>query len=100
MLITHLVFLRVLEYYTGILFLTTNRVGAFDEAFKSRIHISLYYPPLEEEQTKSIWKMNLDRTMSRKKDILEADEKELLAFAISHYKTSVAKKAACMTPSN
>lgn len=26
-------FLRALEYYRGILFLTTNRVGAFDEAF-------------------------------------------------------------------
>lgn len=33
------VFLRVLEYYAGILFLTTNRVGTFDEAFKSRIHM-------------------------------------------------------------
>ena len=36
------VFLRMLEYYSGILFLTTNRVGTMDEAFKSRIHISLY----------------------------------------------------------
>lgn len=36
------VFLRVLEFYSGILFLTTNRVGTMDEAFKSRIHISLY----------------------------------------------------------
>ncbi|KAL8831184.1 MAG: hypothetical protein Q9170_005412 [Blastenia crenularia] len=31
------VFLRILEYYDGILILTTNRVGMFDEAFKSRI---------------------------------------------------------------
>jgi len=37
------VFLRMLEYYTGFLFLTFNRVGTFDEAFKSRIRISLYY---------------------------------------------------------
>lgn len=36
------VFLRMLEYYKGILFLTTNRIGTFDEAFKSRIHISLF----------------------------------------------------------
>jgi len=41
------VFLRILEYYTGILFLTTNRVGTFDEAFRSRIHMWLYYPPLD-----------------------------------------------------
>ena len=31
------VFLRILEYYDGILILTSNRVGTFDEAFKSRI---------------------------------------------------------------
>lgn len=36
------IFLRALEFYSGILFLTTNRVGTIDEAFKSRIHISLY----------------------------------------------------------
>jgi hypothetical protein len=40
------VFPRVLEYYEGILFLTTNRVGVFDETFKSRIHLPLYYPLL------------------------------------------------------
>lgn len=40
------VFLRVLEYYNGLLFLTTNRVGTIDEAFKSRIHLSLYYVSL------------------------------------------------------
>ncbi|EEU35307.1 uncharacterized protein NECHADRAFT_78309 [Fusarium vanettenii 77-13-4] len=45
------VFLRVLEYYTGILFLTTNRIGDFDEAFASRVQMSLYYPELDEEKT-------------------------------------------------
>ncbi|SPO04761.1 uncharacterized protein DNG_07446 [Cephalotrichum gorgonifer] len=53
------VFLRVLEQYSGILFLTTNRVGTIDEAFKSRIHISLYYPPLSREQTLAIFEVNL-----------------------------------------
>lgn len=38
------VFLRSLEYYAGVLFLTTNRVGSIDQAFKSRIHLSVYYP--------------------------------------------------------
>ncbi|ERT00557.1 hypothetical protein HMPREF1624_03931 [Sporothrix schenckii ATCC 58251] len=55
------VFLRVLEYYSGILFLTTNRVGTLDEAFKSRIHMSLYYPPLDRQQTLQIFEMNIDR---------------------------------------
>ncbi|KAK4154462.1 hypothetical protein C8A00DRAFT_32743 [Chaetomidium leptoderma] len=53
------VFLRVLEYYSGILFLTTNRVGTLDEAFKSRIHVSLYYPPLSLRQTIEIFGVNL-----------------------------------------
>lgn len=35
------VFLRLLEYHQGILFLTTNRVESFDDAFNSRISIKL-----------------------------------------------------------
>lgn len=50
------VFLRVLEYYEGILILTTNRVGTFDEAFKSRILLSLHYEKLSKGQRKQIWR--------------------------------------------
>lgn len=42
------VFLRVLEYYDGILILTSNRVGAFDEAFKSRMQLAVHYLTLTE----------------------------------------------------
>jgi len=35
------VFLKELEYFSGIIFLTTNRVGTFDLAMKSRIHLAL-----------------------------------------------------------
>lgn len=55
------VFLRMLEYYNGILFLTTNRVGALDEAFRSRIHLSLYYPHLSSKDTLAILKDGLNR---------------------------------------
>jgi hypothetical protein len=65
------VFLRVLEYYNGILFLTTNRVGTLDEAFKSRIHISLYYPPLTRDQTVEIFKTNIRKL----KEIIQEKEK-------------------------
>ena len=54
-------FLRVLDYYNGILFLTTNRAGVLDEAFKSRIHYKIYYPDLTIEQTVDIWKLNIHR---------------------------------------
>ncbi|KAL1862622.1 hypothetical protein Daus18300_008419 [Diaporthe australafricana] len=60
-------FLRILEYYSGILFLTTNRVGAIDDAFRSRLHLTLYYPKLTERQTLKIWKTNLQRLKSNNK---------------------------------
>lgn len=83
------VFLRVLEYYSGILFLTTNRVGAFDQAFRSRIHMSLFYPRIEEEATVKIWEMNIDRAREIWGDRLsidEADRKGILKFASKHYR--------------
>jgi hypothetical protein len=55
------VFLRVLEYYEGILILTSNRVGTFDEAFKSRIQLALHYESLNKSQRRTIWKNFLDR---------------------------------------
>lgn len=47
--------LRALEFYEGILFLTTNRVGAFDDAFISRVHIKLYYPDFSETERQRVW---------------------------------------------
>lgn len=49
------IFLRTLEYYQGILFLTTNRIGTFDEAFISRIDVPIYFPALTNEQRTRIW---------------------------------------------
>ncbi len=49
------VFLRVLEYYEGILILTTNRVGTFDESFKSRIQLALHYDRLKFKDRCLIW---------------------------------------------
>ncbi|OBT78513.1 hypothetical protein VF21_00987 [Pseudogymnoascus sp. 05NY08] len=49
------VFLRILEYYEGILILTSNRVGTFDEAFKSRIQVAIHYKDLTRISRKKIW---------------------------------------------
>ena len=86
------VFLRVLEYYSGILFLTTNKVGHFDEAFKSRIHVSLYYPPLDEESTMRVWKMNLRRLVDSKKH-LEVDHKAIKKYARKHFRDLTESKS-------
>jgi hypothetical protein len=57
------VFLRTLEYYEGILFLTTNRIDNIDTAFQSRIHMSLEYPPLDPAARASIWRGFLSRSV-------------------------------------
>ncbi|KAK8108119.1 uncharacterized protein PG998_010132 [Apiospora kogelbergensis] len=50
------VFLRLVEYYKGILILTSNRANAIDRAFQSRIHLTLRYPSLSTEAKTAIWK--------------------------------------------
>ncbi|ROW03607.1 hypothetical protein VPNG_07168 [Cytospora leucostoma] len=49
------IFLRTIEYYRGILFLTTNRVGQFDDAFVSRIHVVIRYTSLTPADRNRIW---------------------------------------------
>jgi ATP-dependent Clp protease ATP-binding subunit ClpA len=44
-----------MDYFKGILFLTTNRVGSFDEAFMSRIHVQIGYDPLDDTAREQIW---------------------------------------------
>lgn len=51
------VFLRLLDYFPGVLFLTTNRVEVIDHAIKSRITLGLKYPELTLESREKIWKV-------------------------------------------
>ncbi|KAJ1305102.1 hypothetical protein OPQ81_000141 [Rhizoctonia solani] len=55
------VFLRVLEYHTGVLILTTNRIRTFDKAFVSRFSIAIHYPDLDQASRLLIWKEFLTR---------------------------------------
>ncbi|KAF5502293.1 26S proteasome regulatory subunit 4 [Colletotrichum aenigma] len=55
------IFLRQLEYYQGILILTTNRIAQCDAAFASRVHISKEYPELDESSRGKIWATFLRR---------------------------------------
>lgn len=79
------VFLRTLEFYTGVLFLTTNRVGVLDDAIKSRLTWTAYYPVLDEQQTMRIWKVNLKLLRERNKN-LGIDVKGILRFALDHFR--------------
>lgn len=94
----------MLDYYNGVLFLTTNRVGTVDEAFRSRIHLSLYYPALRNKQALEIFKLNIRRIKEierSKADIrgkggdtqlklppIEIDEDSILNFAKRHWENT------------
>jgi hypothetical protein len=53
------VFLRLLDYYQGTFFLTTNRAEVLDPAFKSRITLRLDYPGLDHTTRQRIWEIML-----------------------------------------
>ena len=50
------VFLRLMEYHQGIIFLTTNRVRQFDPAFHSRISVAIQYPEMTAETRTQVWR--------------------------------------------
>lgn len=67
------VFLRLTEYYQGILFLTTNRVETFDEAFQSRIHMGIRYENLSAKARREIWKWHVGKVESMR----DAEDKKI-----------------------
>jgi hypothetical protein len=52
-------FLRLLDYYRGILFLTTNRADVLDHAVLSRVMLRLDYPDLDQQARAVIWRTML-----------------------------------------
>ena len=71
------VFLRVLEYFNGLLFLTTNRVDDIDEAIVSRcIAMIKFYPP-DGDARRKIWKVMTEQFA------LEVDDKTINDLVIT-----------------
>ncbi|KAL0938499.1 AAA family ATPase, partial [Colletotrichum truncatum] len=68
------IFLRRLEYFLGIVILTTNRRQDIDDAFKSRIHFKFHYPPLDAEGRFMIWKNMLSIIPAQETSHLRDDE--------------------------
>ncbi|KKY25645.1 putative atpase aaa+ type core [Diplodia seriata] len=48
-------FLRKMEYFGGLLFLTTNRVEHIDDAFMSRVHVAIGFEKLDVDKRRGIW---------------------------------------------
>jgi AAA+ superfamily predicted ATPase len=64
------VLLRVLEYYSGTIMLTTNRITSLDPAVQSRIHMAIRYEDLDTEKGTKVF-LNFLKTagVSRKEDM-------------------------------
>ncbi|QYS99756.1 AAA family ATPase [Trichoderma simmonsii] len=71
------IFLRRLEYYQGILILTTNRHASFDPASKSRIHFYLDYPDLDADTRRILWRSFMARSAASRKVTVDVAEYEL-----------------------
>lgn len=72
--IIFLVFLRTIEYYRGILFLTTNRVGHFDDAFISRIHVVIPYTNFTPAERNRIWTQFFQKLQDEREENIKITE--------------------------
>ena len=54
-------FLRALEYYRGMIFLTTNTPGRIDDAVSSRIHLAIEYHSLDKDKRQQIWLKHINQ---------------------------------------
>jgi ATPase family associated with various cellular activities (AAA) len=69
------IFLRLLDYYEGTFFLTTNRGDGIDKAFKSRVTLYLNYPELSEETRLTIW-----QSMLKSAGLVIADDDPIVSW--------------------
>ncbi|CAH0052382.1 unnamed protein product [Clonostachys solani] len=74
------IFLRLLEYYDGMMFLTTNRIKTMDPAFQSRIDLTVHYPDLSKSSRASVWRNFLQPGESTSTEI---DFDELASHALN-----------------
>lgn len=52
----------MLEYYSGILIMTSNRTDTIDGAFQSRINLTLHYPDLGVDAKEHVWRQLASHT--------------------------------------
>lgn len=91
------IFLRELEYYRGVIFLTTNLYSTIDSAFRSRVSLHLLFNSLTPEARQLVWRKFLDRLPGKGKagegeDISEEDMKELGGWQLNGREIKTAVK--------
>lgn len=58
-----------MEYYRGILFLTTNRIGHIDDAIMSRVHLVVRYERLTPMAGNKIWDQFVEKVMEERENV-------------------------------
>ena len=94
--ITRSVLLMELEKFCGVVVFTTNLISNYDEAFKRRILLSVYFALPNEEARTQIWRLHLGKKMplqeevtaellaSRYTEVSGADIKDMVFYAALH----------------
>ncbi|KAK4190632.1 P-loop containing nucleoside triphosphate hydrolase protein [Podospora australis] len=101
------VFLRLVEYYEGIMILTTNRIASIDTAFESRIDISLGFRDLDQDARAQIWRNfidhvgQLEKALGRDGSAISPSEVlELSRIPLNGKQIKSAVKMACILAKN
>jgi AAA+ superfamily predicted ATPase len=77
--------LRLLEYLTGVLILTTNRVMSIDYAIMSRISYAIKFKELTLEHQKTIYRNFLGQ--AQKKGLIREGENPKLKAMVNRFKS-------------
>jgi AAA+ superfamily predicted ATPase len=94
------IFLRELEYYRGVIFLTTNLYSTIDSAFRSRVSLHLLFNSLTPEARQLVWRKFLNRLptseggkkVEEDVDISDEDLKELAGWQLNGREIKTAVK--------
>ncbi len=94
--ITRSVLLMELEKFSGVVVFTTNLISNYDEAFKRRILVSVYFEMPDKKAREAIWKLHLSDKMpladgvtaealaERYSGVSGADIKDMVFYAALH----------------
>jgi SpoVK/Ycf46/Vps4 family AAA+-type ATPase len=78
-----LVFLTKLEYYQGIVFLTTNRIVSIDQALQSRVDLFLPYHALDGPARRQVWENFINHIGTAKFKISSRDLDKLAEIQLN-----------------
>lgn len=83
------IFLRKLEYFDGILFLTTNHVADFDGAVLNRIHLVLKYDDLDHDARRNVLAHFLEKADQGGQDISDEEIDRLATIKLNGRQVSL-----------